>query len=103
MKLSNQFDARCLRPKGPSRWRARLVKGLALLCMFSGLVALLLAGASLLNNPWPFDEPKLAAGGLFFAGLVLLGTGQLGWRLCRRRQRQQGELSIAPHLLKKHH
>jgi uncharacterized membrane protein YbhN (UPF0104 family) len=103
MKLSNEFDARCLRPKGPRRWCERLGAGLALLCLLGGLFVLLLAGASLISNPLAFDEPKVAAAILFLGGLLLLGAAKLCWRLCRRRQRKQGELSMAPHLMKKHH
>jgi len=44
MKISDGFDARRLRPKGPSNWRLRLVAGIAALLAIVGvLLAVLVA------------------------------------------------------------
>jgi hypothetical protein len=40
MKLSDGFDARRLRPKGPSNWRLRLVAGIAALLAMGVLLAM---------------------------------------------------------------
>lgn len=103
MKLSDDFDARRLRPRNPRRWPLCLAAGLALLCLLAGLGSLFSAAVSLWYNPFALDEPRGAAAVLAPLGLVLLGLGILGWRLCRRRLRRSSELSMAPHLLKKRH
>lgn len=103
MKLSNDFDARRLRPRAHGRWRLRVGLLLAVLGMLTGLVSLLLAALSLLHNPLAFTEPAGAATVLLASGTALLGTGLLCWRRCRRRQRGPEALNMAPHLLKKRH
>ena len=103
MKLSDDFDARRLRPRGPGRWRLRLGACIALLGILGGLSCAGLALLSLLYNPLSFAEPTGAAAVLLSAGIPLLLLGILTWRLCRRRLHRTDELSMAPHLLKKHH
>lgn len=104
MKLSDGFDARRLRPRGSSSWRLRLSAAVAtVLAMLGGLLAL--AGvAALLGLPaalGPLHDAPSAAGTFVLIGLLLLGTGVMLWRLCRRRQRRTSELSMAPHLMKR--
>ena len=78
MKISDGFDARRLRPKGPSNWRLRLGVAFAALLALCGLL-LSLAG-----------------------GLLILWLGIWWWRRCRRRMHQPLSLNIASHLMKKH-
>ncbi len=103
MKLSDDFDARRLRPRSPRRWPLCLAACLALMCLLAGLASLFTAAISLWHNPLALAEPTGAAAVLAPAGLALLGLGILGWRQCRRRLRRPDELSMAPHLLKRRH
>ncbi|WP_017938362.1 hypothetical protein [Zestomonas thermotolerans] len=105
MKLSGDFDARRLRPRGPRLWRWRF--GAALGALFAILGGLLtLAGAAILLGRPPLIANLEASTGaglvLLIASLLLLLLGLLIWRACRRRLRCSDDLSLAPHLLKKH-
>jgi hypothetical protein len=104
MKISDGFDARRLRPKGPGNWRFRLGAAFsAVLAMFGVLLALA-GAASLLGHPPALGELNASATGstvILVTGLLLLYVGVWLWRRCRRRSRQSFGLNIAPHLMKK--
>jgi hypothetical protein len=104
MKPSDGFDARRLRPRSPGNWRLRLGAGLAaLLCMFGVLLAMA-GAATLLGQPaalGPLNESPAAAATFVAIGLLMLFFAIMLWRRCRRRLRRSGDLSIAPHLMKK--
>ncbi len=105
MKKSGGFDARRLRPRGPRNWRWRF--GAALSALFATLgVLLAMAGAATLFGRPPalgsLNATPTAAGILLVAGLLLLWFGVIAWRRCRRRLRRPSDLSLAPHLMKKH-
>lgn len=51
MKLSDGFDARRLRPKGPSNWRLRFGAALAALLATLGVLLSMAGAASLLGRP----------------------------------------------------
>ncbi|MCF7204112.1 LPXTG cell wall anchor domain-containing protein [Pseudomonas oligotrophica] len=103
MKLSDNFDARRLRPRRPRQpWR-RLAQLIAALL---GLAGLLLLGSGLAQlaglAPAGLSGELDDASTWFLAfGLALLLAGLLLGRRCRRRSRGPGELSMAPGLLKK--
>lgn len=104
MKLSDGFDARRLRPKGPCRWRWRF--GAALGALFAGFGVLLgMAGAAALlghsSSLGPLSATPVNGAGLLVLGVALLWAGVRAWRACRRRGRQRSDLSLAPHLMKK--
>lgn len=104
MKSSDGFDARRLRPRGPSTWRTRLAAALAALFACFGILLAMAGAATLLGRPASLgalnDSPGAAAV-LLVVGLFLLWVGILGWRLFRRRQRRPSDLSMSPHLMKK--
>ncbi|WP_339460196.1 hypothetical protein [Pseudomonas sp. EA_105y_Pfl2_R69] len=104
MKPSDGFDARRLRPRSSGNWRLRLGAGLAaLLCMFGVLLAMA-GAATLLGQPaalGPLNESPAAAATFVAIGLLMLFFAIMLWRRCRRRLRRSGDLSIAPHLMKK--
>ena len=104
MKLSDGFDARRLRPRGPSTWRTRLAAALAVLFACFGILLAMAGIASLLDRPISLgalnDSPGAAVTLVVF-GLFLLWAGILAWRLFRRRLRRPSDLSMAPHLMKK--
>lgn len=104
MKLSDGFDARRLRPRGPSTWRTRLAAALAALFACFGILLAMAGVASLLNRPISLgalnDSPG-AAVTLIVLGLFLLWAGIFAWRLFRRRLRRPSDLSMSPHLMKK--
>lgn len=105
MKISGGFDARRLRSRGPSSWRWRF--GAALSALFAMLgVLLAMAGAATLLGRSPalgsLIATPTAAGILLVVGLLLLWGGVIAWRRCRRRLRRPSDLSLAPHLRKKH-
>lgn len=56
MKISDGFDARRLRPKGPSHWRSRFVLTLAALVTLCGLLMALAGVASVLGGPAALSE-----------------------------------------------
>lgn len=104
MKLSDGFDARRLRPRGPSSWRMRFAAILAALLAAFGVLLAMAGAASLLGRAptlGALNDSTGAAAILLVLGLFLLWTGIAMWRLCRRRLRRPSDLSMAPHLLKK--
>ncbi|KAA0947454.1 hypothetical protein FQ186_04850 [Pseudomonas sp. ANT_H14] len=105
MKISDGFDARRLRPKGPSNWRLRLGAGFAALLTMLGVLLAMAGAASLLGHSPALGELNASPGGsavVLVIGLLILWVGVWLWRRCRRRMRQPLELSIASHLMKKH-
>ncbi|GIZ13303.1 hypothetical protein [Pseudomonas sp. NCCP-436] len=103
MKLSDDFDARRLRPRQPGNWRLRL--GVVLGALLTALgILLLMAGVATLAGRAPRLTPlnsNAEAIAVFGLSLVLLWLGIAVWRRCRRRLRRPSDLSMAPHLLKK--
>ncbi len=105
MKLSDGFDARRLRPRGPATWRWRFVAALAALFAAFGVLLAMAGAASLLGRPpalGPLNDSIGAAISLVLGGLLLLWGGVSIWRRSRRRlRRNNGDLSLSPRLLKK--
>jgi threonine/homoserine/homoserine lactone efflux protein len=107
MKLSDHgFDARRLRPRGPSCWRWRFLGALAALFAAFGVLLGMAGAATLLGRPpalGPLNDSLGAAIVLLLCGLFLLWGGISAWRRCRLRMRRQygNELSLSPRLLKK--
>ncbi|MDH4559805.1 hypothetical protein [Pseudomonas sp. BN411] len=104
MKLSDGFDARRLRPRGPGSWRWRFAAALAALLAGFGVLLAMAGAATLLGRPpalGPLNDSTGAAIVLLLFGLLFLWIGVLGWRLCRRRSRRRNGLSMSPHLMKK--
>jgi uncharacterized membrane protein YidH (DUF202 family) len=105
MKISDGFDARRLRPKGPSNWRLRLVACIAALLAMVGLVLAGAGGAGLFGHSAALGELNASPGGsalLLGIGLLVLWLGVWLWRRSRRKMRQPLSLNIAAHLMKKH-
>lgn len=105
MKISDGFDARRLRPKGPRHWRLRLTAGFAALLALAGLVVAVAGAAGLFGHAQALGELNASPGGaavLVVTGLLVLWLGVWLWRRCRRRLRQPSSLNLASHLLKKH-
>jgi len=105
MKISDGFDARRLRPKGPSNWRLRIGAGFAALLAIGGVLLAIAGGAGLVGHSPALGELNASPGGsaiLLVIGLLVLWFGVLLWRRCRRRMRQPLSLNIASHLMKKH-
>ncbi|PNA25277.1 hypothetical protein [Pseudomonas sp. MPR-ANB1] len=105
MKISDGFDARRLRPKGPSNWRLRLVAGIAALLAVVGVLLAVAGGAGLSGHSPALGELNASPGGsaiLVVVGLLVLWFGVWLWRRSRRRMRQPLSLNIASHLIKKH-
>ncbi|OAE14610.1 hypothetical protein A2T76_24545 [Pseudomonas brenneri] len=105
MKISDGFDARRLRPKGPSNWRLRLGVAFAALLALFGLLLSLAGAAALLGHSPALGELNTSPGGaalLLAGGLLILSLGIWWWRRCRRRMHQPLSLNIASHLMKKH-
>lgn len=105
MKISDGFDARRLRPKGPSNWRLRLGAFFAALLSLCGLLLTLAAAASLLGHLPALAELNASPAGsavLLLIGLLTLWLGVWLWRRCRRRMHEPLALNIASHLMKKH-
>ncbi|WP_439888232.1 hypothetical protein ACSX1C_03375 [Pseudomonas sp. MBLB4123] len=104
MKLSDDFDARRLRPRSYRNWRLRLAAMLGALLAALGVLLAMAGAATLLGRPpalGTLNDSPGAAIVLLTAGLVLLWLGIGVWRLCRRRLRRPSDLSLAPHLMKK--
>lgn len=108
MKLSDDgFDARRLRPRGAGGWRWRCLGALAALCAAFGVMLSMAGAATLLGRPsamGPMNDSVGSAIALVLFGLFLLWGGVYVWRRCRRRLRRRysHDLSMSPHLLKKH-
>ncbi|WP_339532865.1 hypothetical protein [Pseudomonas mucidolens] len=105
MKISDGFDARRLRPKGPSNWRLRLGAGFAALLAMFGLLLTVAGAAGLFGLSAALGELNASPAGsaiLLVIGLLILWFGIWLWRRCRRRMRQPLSLNIASHLMKKH-
>ncbi len=101
MKLSGDFDARCLRGQQQAGWGRRLA---GLLRVGLGLTALLCALTGVLSLSGV--PPRLAAppgvGLSLLACALLLGGGVLLLRRrARRRAMRSSGLSLAPHLLRR--
>lgn len=105
MKLSDGFDARRLRPRGPASWRWRFAAALSALFAMLGILLAMAGAATLLGHPPALgglnDTPGSATVILVF-GVFLLWLGVAAWRRCRRRLRRPSDLALAPHLMKKH-
>ncbi|MDR8015686.1 hypothetical protein [Ectopseudomonas guguanensis] len=104
MKLSDDFDARRLRPRQPRSWRLRIGAALgALLAAFGILLAM--AGVASLVGRAPalggLNDSIGEAIALLLLGLFLLWAGIAFWRRCRRRLRRPSDLSLSPSLLKR--
>lgn len=103
MKLTDNFDARRLRPREPRRWRSRFGILLALLLIIFGAL-LTLAGAASLLGIKQFDgmmlEAEMAIASLLL-GLFLLWIGLLIRRGIRRRLYGPSGISLSPRLGKK--
>ncbi|MGY2377661.1 hypothetical protein ACW9IB_24455 [Pseudomonas sp. SDO524_S393] len=105
MKISDGFDARRLRPKGPSNWRLRLAAGFAALLAIVGVALAVAGGAGLAGRSPALGELNTSPGGsiiLLVIGLLVLWLGVWWWRRSRRKMRQPLSLNIASHLMKKH-
>lgn len=105
MKISDGFDARRLRSKGPSNWRLRLATGIAALLAIIGVLLAVAGGAGLSGHSPALGELNASPGGsaiLLVIGLLVLWFGVWLWRRSRRRMRQPLALNIASHLMKKH-
>ncbi|MCY1413518.1 hypothetical protein D3C76_1569900 [compost metagenome] len=105
MKLSDGFDARRLRPRGPRNWRMRLAAAFCALLATVGVLMAMAGAASLLGRPPGLAELNASPAGaalVIALGVFLLYLGILFWRICRRRMRRGQELNLAPHLMKKH-
>lgn len=104
MKLTDNFDARRLRPREPRRWRSRFGMFLALLLILLGTLLTLAGAASLLGiNPAPggiMFDPEMAIVSLLL-GLILLWVGLLIRRRIRRRLYGPSGISLSPRLGKK--
>lgn len=103
MKLSDDFDARRLRPRQPGNWRLRLGAAFGALLATLGILLLLAGIASLAGR-----VPRLTSltsstetMAVFGLSLILLWLGIAVWRRCRRRLLRPSDLSMAPYLLKK--
>jgi membrane protein implicated in regulation of membrane protease activity len=104
MKPSDGFDARRLRPRSSGNWRSRLGAGLAALLCMLGVLLTMAGAATLLGRPaalGPLNDSPGAAATFVVIGLLLLYFSIMFWRRCRRRLRRSGDLSLAPHLMKK--
>ncbi|HSC84889.1 MAG TPA: hypothetical protein VLC30_14835 [Pseudomonas sp.] len=105
MKLSDGFDARRLRSRGPATWRWRFLAALAALSAAFGVLLAMAGTATLIGHPpalGPLNDSVGAAIALVLFGLFLLWAGVTVWRHSRRRlRRNSGDLSLSPRLLKK--
>ncbi|WP_397448894.1 hypothetical protein [Pseudomonas sp. NA-150] len=105
MKISDGFDARRLRPKGPRNWRMRFGAMIAALLAAGGILLAMAGIASLIGHPPALGDLNASAGGaavVIVLGVVIAYLGVWLWRLCRRGLRRRNELNMAPHLMKKH-
>lgn len=104
MKLSDDFDARRLRPRQAKPWRLRIGAGLGALFATLGILLAMAAVASLAGRGpvlGTLNDSSGEAVVLLAFGLLLLWAGIIFWRRCRRRMRRPSDLSLSPHLMKK--
>lgn len=104
MKLTDNFDARRLRPREPRRWRSRFGLFLALLLIIFGVALALVGGASLaaleqLPADLRFDHETAIVSLLL--GLALFWAGLLLRRRIRRRLYGPTGISLSPRLRRK--
>ena len=105
MKISDGFDARRLRPKGPRNWRMRFGAMIAALLAAGGILLAMAGIASLIGHPAALGELNtnpLGAALVIVAGVLTAWFGVWLWRRCRRGSRRRNQLNMAPHLMKKH-
>lgn len=102
MKLSGDFDARCLRSRPQRSWRSRMVGLFVLLLWLAGLALLAVATTSLSGVRTGLDAPIGVAVSLLLAGVLLIVCALLLRRRARRRQQGNGALCLAPHLMRRH-
>ena len=102
MKLSGDFDARCLRGRPQRDWRARL-SALVVLLLWLAALTLIGIGAGSLGAVHPaLDAPLGVALSLLLAGALLVACALLLGRRARRRRLRGGDLCLAPHLQRRH-
>ena len=105
MKVSDGFDARRLRPKGPGSWGARIGLAIAALLATFGVLLAMAGVSSLIGRPQLLGElnaSPLGAALVVFGGLLVLYVGIWLWRRCRLGRRLKSGLNMSPHLMKKH-
>lgn len=104
MKLSDDFDARRLRPRQSKPWRLRIGAALGALFATFGVLLAMAGTASMLGRAPALGTLNDSPGEsivLLLLGLFLLWAGIAFWRRCRRRMRRSGDLSLSPQLMKK--
>lgn len=105
MKISDGFDARRLRPKGPRNWRTRIGTAIAFVLLVSGMLLALAGASSLIMHPQALAELNANPAGatvVAVVGLMVLLLGLWLWRRCRRGPGRSNGLSMSAHLMKKH-
>jgi threonine/homoserine/homoserine lactone efflux protein len=105
MKVSDGFDARRLRPKGPGSWGVRIGSAIAALLATFGVLLTMAGVSSLIGRPQVLGElnaSPLGAALVVAGGLLLLYIGIWLWRRCRLSKRRKSGLNMSPHLMKKH-
>jgi membrane protein implicated in regulation of membrane protease activity len=105
MKISDGFDARRLRPKGPRNWRTRFGAAIAALLATCGVLLILAGIASLIGHPPALGDLNASPAGaavVVVIGLFTLYIGVWLWRRSRRRLNRNSALNMSPHLMKKH-
>lgn len=105
MKLKGSFDAKRLRPREPRNWGARIAAGLSALIATLGVLLAMAGVSGLLGNYAALADlntNRPLASIVALVGLLLLYLGVRLWRRSRIRLRRGRELSMSPHLMKKH-
>lgn len=103
MKLTDDFDARCLRSRPVSQWKTRLALSLSFLLIITGVLMILAAitvmsGYSLFANASNTTEYLII---LLAGGSLSFVIGILFRHYCRRRLHNSGKLTLSPELMKK--
>lgn len=104
MKVSDGFDARRLRSKGPGNWAMRLASAFAALLATFGVLLTMAGVSSLVGRPAALGELNATPLGAAFVvggGLLALYFGIWLWRRSRLRMRRRSGLSMSAHLMKK--
>ncbi|ARU88202.1 hypothetical protein [Pseudomonas sp. M30-35] len=104
MKQSDGFNARRLRPRGTGNWRMRFASALAALFAVAGVLLAMAGAATLLGRPpalGSLNDSPTGSAVILVIGLLLLWISISVWRMCRRRLRSPGDLSMSRHLMKK--